>query len=184
MEHADGQQVQRFVTDSKRSLEPYLNEYGLVIYSNKSTLRRNPVVFYGLNPGCDPDIGHPIRWTIEKSLDHFEDGFKILQETRDSAGSSLNLINDQCWPGPRFEKDSKKGFSRLLKNCVEQAIPVLVRVISSAGRFFVSFFRAAGRSMWSFQRRSETLRPGLTALKPRRPSGFACAPGCKPRKQR
>ena len=129
MEHADGQQVQRFVTDSKRSLEPYLNEYGLVIYSNKSTLRRNPVVFYGLNPGCDPDIGHPIRWTIEKSLDHFEDGFKILQETRDSAGSSLNLINDQCWPGPRFEKDSKKGFSRLLKNCVEQAIPVLVRVI-------------------------------------------------------
>src|ERR1039458_6511821 len=76
------------------------------------------------------------------------------------------------------------GFSGLLKNCVEQAISVLVCVISSAGQFFVSFFRAAERPMWSFQRRSETLRPGLTPLETRRPSGFACAPGCKPRKQR
>ena len=43
--------------------------------------------------------------------------------------------------------------SRLLKNCVGQAISVLACVIFECWRFFASFFRAAERPMWSFQRR-------------------------------
>ena len=79
MEGDNEQRVRQFVSISKIILEKYLTQYGLVLYSHKSTLRHNPVLFYGYNPGCDPDIAHPIRWTVDKSLDYFEDGFKILQ---------------------------------------------------------------------------------------------------------
>ena len=48
---------------------------------------------------------------------------------------------------------SRQTSSRLLKNCVGQAISVLACVIFECWRFFASFFRAAERPMWSFQRR-------------------------------
>ena len=44
---------------------------------------------------------------------------------------------------------------------MEQAFLPSFASFSSAGRFFVSFFRAAERSMWSFQRRSEFVKGGV-----------------------
>ena len=112
MEGGNDQQVQQFVKDSKSILKAHLNEYGLTLYSHKSTLRHNPVLFYGYNPGYDPKtvVDPAIRWTIEESLDYFRNGFKNLQESRDAPGRSLDLINDQPWPmPPRFVNYYEKG---------------------------------------------------------------------------
>jgi hypothetical protein len=106
--HGNESLVQQFVRNSKESLKPCLKEYGLVLYSHKSTLRRNPVLFYGYNPGCDPSVSHPIRWTIEQSLDYFEDGFKILEDS-EFRGNNPGLINEQRWPTPSFSRDYDKG---------------------------------------------------------------------------
>jgi hypothetical protein len=101
-------QVQQFVRDSKEILKPYMKEYGLVLYSHKSTLRLNPVLFYGFNPGCDPGVNHPIRWTIEESLNHFLNGFNTLQGGGPQE-DNLDLINHQSWPKPSFSRDYDKG---------------------------------------------------------------------------
>ena len=119
--------VQQFVRDSNAILEPYLNtKYGLVLYSHKSTLRSNPVLFYGFNPGCEPSREHEIRWTIGQSLDYFSDGFDILKKRPSSdlikslrserLHEECNLIDDQCWPFPSFVDNYPMGQAPYQKN--------------------------------------------------------------------
>jgi len=119
MEGGNEQRVQQFVRDSKNILKAYLNEYGLVIYSHKTTLRPNLVLFYGINPGYDPARHHRIRWKIRESLDYFADGFKVLEAEANTDRDKLprperlhehlNLIDDQCWPYPSFTADYRMG---------------------------------------------------------------------------
>ena len=119
-------QVQQFVRESKEILRPYLEEPGLVIYSHKSTLRRNLVLFYGFNPGYDPSKEHCIRWSIGQSIERFADGFDSLRKRTDADSDKLtaierlhtdcNLIDDQCWPFPSFRKDYRVGRARYQSN--------------------------------------------------------------------
>jgi hypothetical protein len=114
-------QVEWFIRETKNILRPYLSDPGLVLYSNRSTLRRNPVLFYGINPGYDPieAKNHPITWAIGDSLDYFEDGFEFLRtepcaNLNPLPGSNrlhgdCNLIDDQCWPLPGFNRDNDVG---------------------------------------------------------------------------
>ena len=71
--------------------------------------------------------------------------------------------------------------SRPLKNWLERANSLL----STASFCVVSLFRAGfcaiASPYWPSQRQLQTPRPGLTAQETRQPSGFACAPGCRPR---
>jgi hypothetical protein len=97
MDSDNEHQIKQFVSDAKQFLNGCLKDYGLVLYSYKSTLRSNPVLFYGFNPGYDPDIDHSLRWTIEQSLDHFENGFDVLRD-EGSQERRPGLINDQRWP--------------------------------------------------------------------------------------
>lgn len=63
--------VEEFLKVAKRELAPYSGEIGLVIYSAVDTLARNPVIFWGFNPGQNPNIFDPTHWTIEEVLRRF-----------------------------------------------------------------------------------------------------------------
>lgn len=63
--------VEKFLKVAKRELAPYSGEIGLVIYSAVDTLTRNPVIFWGFNPGQNPNIIDPTHWTIEEALRRF-----------------------------------------------------------------------------------------------------------------
>jgi hypothetical protein len=111
--------VQRFVNDTRELLKPQLSDYGLIIYSHKSTLRRNRVLFYGFNPGYDPSREHAIRWTIGESLEYLSNGFEVQGKEVKGDLNQLplserlyeycNLIDDQHWPYPSFETDYRVG---------------------------------------------------------------------------
>lgn len=127
MGHGNEDLVQQFVEESKGILKGHLEQYGLLIYSNKSTLRRNPVLFYGVNPGGDPARNHATRWTIDESLDVFSNGFDDLRKEANDDPNKLrderrlhedcNLIDDQRWPRPNpNQPDSNRGRQRYQNN--------------------------------------------------------------------
>jgi hypothetical protein len=111
MSQTDDDLVEQFFKPTQKILSPrhYDQKWGLVIYSNKTTLRRNNrVLFYGVNPGYDPEVKQPIRWSINDSLTFFADGFRKVKDESDSDSNKLlpherlhpdcNLIDDQSWP--------------------------------------------------------------------------------------
>lgn len=79
--------------------------------------------FFGFNPGCDPTVSHPIRWTIEQSLVYFQQGFTTLAGY-DSGKANPDLINDQRCPKPNFNGDYEKGQAPYQKRtrCLLEAI--------------------------------------------------------------
>lgn len=79
------QELEKFVAQCKDILDSDLEKTGLVIYSDRNTLRPNPVLFYGINPGQDPKNHHHTHWSIEKSLNEFASGHP-------------SLITHQAWP--------------------------------------------------------------------------------------
>ncbi len=67
-----GATVESFLKIARRELEPFLDKIGLVIYSTVDTLvSNNPVVFWGFNPGQNPDVSDPTHWTIAEALRRF-----------------------------------------------------------------------------------------------------------------
>src|ERR1700692_4518757 len=76
--------VEEFVAASRVALHHHLADYGVAIYSSKTTLRRNPVVFWGYNSAYAPAVDHPVRWTIENSLQQFADGFRCIKIQSDA----------------------------------------------------------------------------------------------------
>jgi hypothetical protein len=78
----------------------------------------------------------------------------------------------------------RRRSSRLLKNCVGQYFLSSFAAFSNVERFCLLCFSRSWRPPVGIQRHAETLRPGLTVPEPRRPSGFAYAPGCRPRTRR
>jgi hypothetical protein len=77
--------VLEFLQQAKLELAQYLDCTGLLIYSNVDTLRSNAVIYWGFNPGQDPDVQHETNWKIQDALDYFPT-------------QSESLIDVQRWP--------------------------------------------------------------------------------------
>jgi hypothetical protein len=73
----DSDALARFDAVARAELKPYFNVIGDVIYSANATLVKNDVIFWGFNPGGDPDICDPVglfppvQMTLSKALEEF-----------------------------------------------------------------------------------------------------------------
>jgi hypothetical protein len=104
----DEKTVRDFVGKAGNILSPYSDLAGSILYSNKSTLKRDSVLFYGINPGYDQAATHKVCWKIGDSLVEFAAGFPDLDSepnrhinpipATERLHKDLNLIDDQCWP--------------------------------------------------------------------------------------
>jgi hypothetical protein len=100
--------VREFVCKARNILDAYRDLAGSVLYSNKSTLKLNSVVFYGINPGYEQTANHKVCWKIGNSLTEFAAGFPDLASepnkhinpisTAERLHGDRNLIDDQQWP--------------------------------------------------------------------------------------
>ena len=87
-------------------LRAYRDLAGSVLYSNKSTLKRGSILFYGINPGYDLEAKHRVCWKIGDSLAQFATGFPDLDSESftnpvpltERLHKDRNLIDDQRWP--------------------------------------------------------------------------------------
>ena len=80
-----GSPALEFLAQAKVELAQYLDCTGLLIYSSVGTLRRNAVIYWGFNPGQDPDVQHETNWKIRDALEYFP-------------AQSESLIDAQRWP--------------------------------------------------------------------------------------
>jgi len=104
----DEDAVRDFVSKAGDILGPYRDLAGSVLYSNKSTLKRGSILFYGINPGYEQKARHRVCWKIGASLTEFAAGFPDLESEPNKnvkpipASERLyrdsNLIDDQQWP--------------------------------------------------------------------------------------
>jgi hypothetical protein len=80
-------------------LKPYLDRFGLLVYSPAATLRPdNRVMYWGYNPGQCPCIHDETHWTIRKSIEGFP--------------TQICLINEQRWPNARMGTSVVDGEER------------------------------------------------------------------------
>jgi hypothetical protein len=104
----DEQTITEFVCKAENILRPYSDLAGSVLYSSKSTLKLNSIVFYGINPGYEQTANHKACWKIGDSLTEFADGFPDLASepnkhvnpipTTERLHRDCNLLDDQQWP--------------------------------------------------------------------------------------
>lgn len=100
--------VRTFLAKAEVILRAYRGLAGSVLYSNKSTLKRGSILFYGINPGYDQVAKHRVCWKIDDALSEFATGFPVLASEPNKdinpipAAQRLhkdrNLIDDQEWP--------------------------------------------------------------------------------------
>jgi hypothetical protein len=104
----DEQTIKDFVCKAGHILSAYRDLAGAVLYSNKSTLKRRSILFYGINPGYDQAAKHKVCWKIGDSLAEFAGGFPDLDSepnkhinpipSTERLHKDPNLIDDQQWP--------------------------------------------------------------------------------------
>jgi hypothetical protein len=109
----DSDALARFDAVARRELKPYFDAIGDVIYSANSTLTRNDVIFWGINPGGDPAIRDPIglmpqvQMTIEAALDAFRTRDESMLEVawpNNGNGRFEELVDN--WPFTRRYRTS------------------------------------------------------------------------------
>lgn len=107
----DEELISDFVCKIQKILHEYRDLAGSVLYSNKSTLKRGSILFYGINPGYDQTARHKVCWKIGDSLAEFRAGFPDLDTepykhinpipASERLHRDPNLIDDQQWPDVR-----------------------------------------------------------------------------------
>lgn len=113
-----------FLKTARQELAEYSASVGLVIYSPVQTLARNPVAFWGFNPGQDPNVSDPTHWTIADALRQFP--------------TQTESLLMQVWPDAKAGTTEKAG-----KTVYRRAYPAGCAPYQRGLRYLLSAIKTA-----------------------------------------